>query len=94
MADTWAKGQLVCAPSNNEIRRIMLQYFYDRNKNATSARGKKGSAVKISDVKKGTQSDQPVSRNKNAEQPLLTLSAKAGSKKIRWRNRLPRRAEQ
>ena len=30
----------------------MLQYFYDRNKNATSARGKKGSAVKISDVKK------------------------------------------
>lgn len=39
-------------PSNTEIRRIMLQYFYDRNKNATSARGKKGSAVKISDVKK------------------------------------------
>jgi hypothetical protein len=39
-------------PANNEIRRIMLQYFYDRNKNATSARGKKGSAVKISDVKK------------------------------------------
>lgn len=38
--------------SNNEIRRIMLQYFYDRNKNATSVRGKKGSAVKISDVKK------------------------------------------
>jgi len=30
----------------------MLQYFYDRNKNATSARGKKGSAVKISDVRK------------------------------------------
>jgi len=30
----------------------MLEYFYDRNKNATSARGKKGSAVKISDVKK------------------------------------------
>jgi hypothetical protein len=30
----------------------MLQYFYDRNKNATSSKGKKGSAVKISDVKK------------------------------------------
>ena len=30
----------------------MLQYFYERNKIATSARGKKGSAVKISDVKK------------------------------------------
>ena len=30
----------------------MLEYFYDRNRNATSARGKRGSAVKISDVKK------------------------------------------
>src|SRR5437867_8177144 len=38
--------------SNNEIRSIMLNYFYERNQNATSARGKKGSAVKISDVKK------------------------------------------
>ena len=40
------------SPNNTEIRRIMLQYFYDRNNNATSARGKKGSAVKISDIKK------------------------------------------
>jgi len=39
-------------PTNTEIRRMTLQYFYDRNKNATSARGKKGSAVKISDIKK------------------------------------------
>ncbi|HCN05270.1 MAG TPA: hypothetical protein DIS79_06580 [Bacteroidetes bacterium] len=39
-------------PANNEIRKVLLQYFYDRNNNATSARGKKGSAVKISDVKK------------------------------------------
>src|SRR5882672_2391087 len=39
-------------PTNTEIRRTILQYFYDRNKNATSARGKKGSAVKISDVKR------------------------------------------
>jgi hypothetical protein len=39
-------------PTNNEIRRLMLQYFYDRNRNATSSRGKKGSAVKISDVKR------------------------------------------
>ena len=38
--------------SNTEIRRIVLQYFYDRNDNATSARGKKGSAIKISDIKK------------------------------------------
>jgi hypothetical protein len=29
----------------------MLEYFYERNRNATSAMGKKGSAVKISDVK-------------------------------------------
>lgn len=36
---------------NNEIRGLILQYFYDRNKNATSSMGKKGSAVKISDVK-------------------------------------------
>jgi len=39
-------------PSSNEIRRLMLEYFYKRNKNATSARGKKGSAVRISVVKK------------------------------------------
>jgi len=29
----------------------MLRYFYDRNKNATSAMGKRGVAAKISDVK-------------------------------------------
>lgn len=38
--------------SNNEIRRLMLQYFYERNKNATSARGKRGSAARISDIKR------------------------------------------
>jgi hypothetical protein len=38
--------------SNNEVRKLLLQYFYDRNRNATSARGKKGSAVKISDIEK------------------------------------------
>lgn len=48
--------------SNNEIRRIMLQYFYDRNKNATSARGKKGSAVKISDVKKELKATNSLSQ--------------------------------
>lgn len=35
--------------SNNEIRRIVLRYLYDRNQNATSARSDKtGAAVKIS----------------------------------------------
>lgn len=49
-----AKKKKVTPPSrsNDEIRRLMLQYFYDRNKNATSAMGKKGSAIKISDIKK------------------------------------------
>ncbi|MCL4211107.1 MAG: hypothetical protein HRU76_13530 [Phycisphaeraceae bacterium] len=47
-----AKKPTIPSRSNTEIRTIMLQYFYDRNKNATSARGKKGSAIKISDIKK------------------------------------------
>ena len=37
--------------SNNEIRKLLLDYFYDRNKNATSIMGKRGSAIRISDVK-------------------------------------------
>lgn len=51
MAKSKSKAKRTALP-NNEIRRLMLQYFYDRNRNATSSRGKKGSAVKISDVKK------------------------------------------
>jgi len=38
---------------NDEIRRQILQWFYERNANATSQYGKKGSAGKISDIKKG-----------------------------------------
>ena len=41
----------VMTRTNEAIRALILRYFYDRNKNATSARGKKGSAVKISNVK-------------------------------------------
>lgn len=37
---------------NDIIRRQMLQYFYERNAKATSRTGKKGSGVKISDVKR------------------------------------------
>jgi hypothetical protein len=37
---------------NDEIRRQILRYFYERNSTATSKYGKRGSAVKISDVKK------------------------------------------
>jgi hypothetical protein len=39
------------ARSNDEIRRIMLQYFYDRNRKATSVRGKRGSAATISTIR-------------------------------------------
>jgi hypothetical protein len=38
--------------SNDQKRRQILHWFYDRNKSATSARGKKGASVKISDIKK------------------------------------------
>ncbi len=37
---------------NDSIRERMLRYFYDRNTNATSERGKRGSQVRISNVKR------------------------------------------
>jgi hypothetical protein len=37
--------------SNTEIRTLILDYFYNRNAKATSGMGKRGAAVKISDVK-------------------------------------------
>lgn len=49
--------------SNDEVRRIMLQYFYDRNRNATSARGKKGAAAKISDVKRELKASNGLSQS-------------------------------
>lgn len=42
---------------NDEIRRKILRWFYERNANATSQYGKKGSAAKISDVKSGLKSE-------------------------------------
>lgn len=42
---------------NDEKRNNILQYFYDRNANATSQFGKKGSAVKISDAKRELKSE-------------------------------------
>jgi hypothetical protein len=35
------------ARSSDEIRRLMLRYFYERNRSAVSLRGKKGSAATI-----------------------------------------------
>lgn len=50
--DFMAKAKAVSAPrTDEEIRRLMLSYFYDRNKNATSMMGKKGSAVRTSVMK-------------------------------------------
>jgi len=48
-----ARSKRITGPelNNNEIRQLILQYFYDRNKNATSSMGKRGSAIRISDVK-------------------------------------------
>jgi hypothetical protein len=43
--------QPVVLQTDEDIRRIMLQYFYDRNKSATSFMGKKGSAVRTRDLK-------------------------------------------
>jgi hypothetical protein len=40
----------------------MLQYFYERNKNATSARGKKGFAIKISDIRKELKATHDLSQ--------------------------------
>jgi hypothetical protein len=37
---------------NDKMRKQILQYFYARNNSATSPHGKKGSAMKISDVKR------------------------------------------
>ncbi|MFA6302109.1 MAG: hypothetical protein WC627_03135 [Legionella sp.] len=42
---------------NDKIRAQILQWFYDRNNTATSKYGKKGTAVKISDVKSGLKSE-------------------------------------
>jgi hypothetical protein len=38
--------------TNDDVRRIILRYFYERNQKATSVRGKRGSAAKISVIRK------------------------------------------
>lgn len=57
-----AKHGLPLALTNNEIRTVMLRYFYERNRNATSSRGKKGSSVKISDVKRELKASHGLSQ--------------------------------
>lgn len=48
--------------TKDEVRTTILEYFYDRNEKATSRFGKKGSAVKISDVKKELKSQHGLSQ--------------------------------
>jgi hypothetical protein len=50
------------ARSNTEIRRILLHYFYERNRTATSSRGKKGSGVKISVIKAELKAQQALTQ--------------------------------
>jgi hypothetical protein len=56
------KKAAAVARSNTEIRSLVLRYFYDRNTAATSARGKKGYAVKITDVRRELKASQGLSQ--------------------------------
>lgn len=57
-----AKKALSPLRSNNDVRTIMLRYFYDRNTMATSARGKKGFAIKITDIRKELKASHGLSQ--------------------------------
>lgn len=48
--------------SDAEVRNIVLRFFYDRGKQATSARGKAGFAVRMSDVKKSLKASHQLSQ--------------------------------
>ena len=48
--------------SDAEVRSIVLRFFYDRGKQATSARGKAGFAVRMSDVKKSLKASHQLSQ--------------------------------
>jgi hypothetical protein len=62
---------------NDKIRRTILKYFYDRNANAASRFGKKGSAVKISDVKRELKSVHELTQQEVMSNPR-TSSIAAG----------------
>lgn len=81
-----AKAKAAVVPrTNTEIRRIILQYFYDRNKNATSARGKKGSAVRISDVKKDLKTGHGLTQQE-VQSNLTYLIIRGGLRRTQWRS--------
>lgn len=62
MAASSKKKAATSARTSNEIRAIMLQYFYERNKAATSARGKKGYAIKITDIRRELKASHELSQ--------------------------------
>jgi hypothetical protein len=49
--------------TNDQIRALILTFFYDRASNATSLRGKKGSSVKMKDVKAGLKAAHSLKDN-------------------------------
>ncbi len=62
------------ARSNTELRRLVLEYFYERSQNATSARGKQGLAIKISDVKRELRLSEQLSQKEVMANLLYLLS--------------------
>ena len=60
---------------NDVIRQQMLQYFYGRAQNATSEKGKKGSHVKISDVKAELKQKHGLSQSQVMAQLTYLISS-------------------
>lgn len=50
------------ARPNDLIRSLILRYLYTRNASATSARGKRGAAVKISDIRRDLKEQHGLAR--------------------------------
>ena len=60
---------------NDTIRQQMLQYFYDRNQSATSEKGKRGSHIRISDVKKELKTQHGLSQQQVMAQLNYLISS-------------------
>ena len=48
---------------NDEVRGMILKFFYDKASVATSLRGKKGSSIKMKDIKSGLKSEHLLKDN-------------------------------
>lgn len=60
---------------NDTIRQQILQYFYDRNDKATSERGKRGSQIKISDIKRELKQQHGLTQSQVMSQLNYLLSS-------------------